>query len=131
MLVKYFDKNNDVLTIDNDNILQKAINEHMGNLQSLNTLSAKGGLRLIVQFGTPNQCIYLYMIKITWKAKEMQCFECGKKFEILELYEPTNPDELFICYNCKREQTQFMWNTLPNISVNQTLTKSPFPFPFK
>jgi len=64
----------------------------------------------------------------------MQCFECGKKFEILELYEPTDPDELFICYNCKLEQGQLAWgntSAMGGMPMNPMYSKSPFPFPYK
>ena len=57
LLLKYVDRNQDLLTIDTDEVLQKVINEAMENVLNYSLSAGISTLRIVVQFAptNPNQ----------------------------------------------------------------------------
>ena len=54
LLLKYVDRNQDLLTIDTDEVLQKVINEAMENVLNYSLSAGISTLRIVVQFAPTN-----------------------------------------------------------------------------
>jgi len=125
LLLKYIDRNQDLLTIDTDEVLQKVINEATENLLNYSlTAPSITMLRIVVQFASPNP-------NLADQPKEAHCIECGKNFEVLEAYGPIDPN--WTCATCEYEKTQIEWIPPQNMSMGYSggYPRTPFPSGFR
>jgi len=138
--LKYIDRNQDLLTIDTDDVLKKVINEATENLLNYSLAPGISTLRIVVQFAPTHPPLNdqrIFVNEIFSKtslpiAKEAHCIECGKNFEILELYEPIDPN--WTCATCQYEKTTMEWGMTPNNNMSMSgfgHPKTPFPSSFR